>query len=133
MSSDQDQQPPVQFSVAGLLAVCAGIAAAFGICLTLVELENASGTHSGWTSEVRTIDGTPDVVMVPVRISTDTGRIISSSYLGSLYVALVLEMVTLVAVAFYLVRRSRRKRAGYRLRVINGKKESRTGREDLRA
>ncbi len=114
MSINRDHQPPVQFSVAGLLAVFAGVAAALGICITLIELDNAGSTHAGWTSEIRTIDGTPDVVMVRVQISTDTGRIISSSYRRSLYVALALEIVTLVAVVFYLVRRSRRKRRNQR-------------------
>ncbi len=110
MSTNPDQQPPIQFSVADLLAAFAGIAAALGIVVTLVELDNAGDTHSGWTSEIQMIDGTPNAVQVPVRISTDTGRVISRWYLSSLFVALAIEIVTLIVVVTYLVARSRRKR-----------------------
>lgn len=110
MSPNPDHRPSVQFSVAALLAVFAGIAAALGICMTLAELENAGSTHAGWTSEIRTIDGTPNAVQVPARVSTDTGRVISRWYLNSLFAALVIEIVTLIAVVTYLVKRSKRRR-----------------------
>ncbi len=108
MLSVPSDRPAVQFTVVDLLVVFAGIAAALGICITLAELDNARGTHSGWSSEVQMIDGSPDVVVVPVRISTDSGRIISSSYYWSLHAALAIEIGTLVAVIVYLVRRRRK-------------------------
>lgn len=110
MSTAPDQQPPIQFSVADLLAAFAAIAAALGMVITLVELDNAGDTWSGWTSEIVIVDGKPNAVAVPVEISTDTGRIISPSHRNSLATALVIEIVTLLAVAGYLVARSRRKK-----------------------
>jgi hypothetical protein len=105
-----DRRPDVQFSVAGLLAALAAIAAILGMCITLAELDDATSTHSGLASEIQMIDGVPEAVPVRVRVSTDTGHIISSSHLRSLYAALTLEIATLVACALYIAIRAGKNR-----------------------
>ena len=127
MASDETHRPRCQFSVVALLAVFAGIAAGVGLCLTLAELEDATDTHSGWSSEVQVVDGLSEAVLTPVQISTDTGLVVTTARLRSLYAALVIEMVTLVAVLTYLVRRSRRDRSPRPVSLHSPKADGRVG------
>lgn len=106
MSSERDHQKPFRFKVADLLLLLACVAVPISLCISvekLIEILYASG---GLRSEIRMVDGAPDAVGIRY-YRLDDGTILTNSQVPLLKVALVIQVLALVAIGVWVYRRFR--------------------------
>lgn len=118
MSSGSSHRRVFRFKVADLLLLLACVAVPISLCASVEKLGEILHASRGLRSEIRIVDGVPDAVAIRY-YRLDDGTTLTNSQVSLLKVALVVQVVAMVAIGVWGCRRFRlRSRLSIRSRLL---------------